>query len=426
MAAVGSAVGPGNMWRFPYQTADGGGAAFVLLYLGMTFLIGIPIMVAEFGVGRTTRLSSIGALRSTGGRGWVPVGYLYVLTSLLIVSYLSVIAGWTTRYALDGMLHGFSSEAGARFAEVSTGPTAVAFHLLVMALTIGIVVLGIKRGIERICLVLMPILFLILISLAVWASTLDGAGPGYAFYLTPSISALKDPTVLQGAASQAFFSLSVGMGIMITYGSYISKHENLSRAALIVSLSDFSIAFVAGLVVFPVIFALGLSGQVTESTLGTLFISLPGAFFEMGAVGRMVGVGFFVALLVASITSMVSLLEVVASAAIDEFGLQRKTAALVAGALAAVLGVVSATTNGALGVFDQVAGDFFVVVGVLAMSLLVGWRMNEPVKEIATGATEFTARLVPGAVFLVRYVIPPLLAILAIVALRDTVRSFFG
>ena len=216
------------------------------------------------------------------------------------------------------------------------------------------------------------------------------------------------------------------MGIMITYGSYISKHENLSRAALIVSLSDFSIAFVAGLVVFPVIFALGLSGQVTESTLGTLFISLPGAFFEMGAVGRMVGVGFFVALLVASITSMVSLLEVAAAAAIDEFGLQRKTAALVAGALAAVLGVVSATTNGALGVFDQVAGDFFVVVGVLAMSLLVGWRMNEPVKEIATGATEFTARLVPGAVFLVRYVIPPLLAILAVVALRDTVRSFFG
>jgi NSS family neurotransmitter:Na+ symporter len=426
LAAVGSAVGPGNMWRFSYRTAEGGGAAFVLLYLGMTFLIGVPMMMAEFGAGRRTKLSSVGALRSIAGRGWVPLAYLFVLTSLLIVSYVSVITGWSLRYALDGLMGGYSATPGARYQDVSTGPAAVAFHLLVMAVTTGIVILGVRKGIERASVILMPILFLILISLAIWASTLDGAGPGYAFYLTPSLDALMDPVVIQGAASQAFFSLSVGMGIMLTYGSYLSGSENLSREAVIVSLADFTIAFIAGLIVFPVIFALGLSGEVTESTMGALFISLPGAFVEMGAVGRVVGVGFFVALTVASITSTVSLLEVVAAVGIDEFKLSRRTSTLLAGGLAAVVGVSAAFSSDALGVLDKVAGEFFVVVGVLGMALLFGWRMKEPIKELTAGAPAFTARLVPGAVFLVRYIIPPVLAIMAWIAFRDTMHTFFG
>ncbi len=414
------------MWRFSYRTAEGGGAAFVLLYLGMTFLIGVPMMMAEFGVGRRTKLSSVGALRSIAGRGWVPLAYLFVLTSLLIVSYVSVITGWSLRYALDGLIGGYSATPGPRYQDVSTGPTAVAFHLLVMAVTTGIVILGVRKGIERASVILMPILFLILISLAIWASTLDGAGPGYAFYLTPSLDALMDPVVIQGAASQAFFSLSVGMGIMLTYGSYLSGSENLSREAVIVSLADFTIAFIAGLIVFPVIFALGLSGDVTESTMGALFISLPGAFVEMGAVGRVVGVGFFVALTVASITSTVSLLEVVAAVGIDEFKLSRRTSTLLAGALAAVVGVSAALSGDALGVLDKVAGEFFVVVGVLGMALVFGWRMKEPIKELAAGAPEFTARLVPGAVFLVRYIIPPVLAVMAWIAFRDMIRTFLG
>jgi len=426
MAAVGSAVGPGNMWRFSYRTAEGGGAAFVLLYLGMTFLIGVPMMMAEFGAGRRTKLSSVGALRAIAGRGWVPLAYLFVLTALIIVSYVSVITGWSLRYALDGLIGGYSATPGPHYQDVSTGPAAVAFHLLVMAVTTGIVILGVRKGIERASVILMPILFLILISLAVWASTLDGAGPGYAFYLTPSLDALMDPVVIQGAASQAFFSLSVGMGIMLTYGSYLSGSENLGREAAIVSLADFTIAFIAGLIVFPVIFALGLSGDVTESTMGTLFISLPGAFVEMGAVGRVVGVGFFVALTVASITSTVSLLEVVAAVGIDEFKLSRRTATLLAGALAAVVGVSAALSTDALGVLDKVAGEFFVVVGVLGMALLFGWRMKEPIKELAAGAPGFTARLVPGAVFLVRYVIPPVLAVMAWIAFRDMIRMLIG
>ncbi len=235
-----------------------------------------------------------------------------------------------------------------------------------------------------------------------------------------------DPVVIQGAASQAFFSLSVGMGIMLTYGSYLSGKENLGREAVIISLADFSVAFIAGLVVFPVIFALGLSDEVTDSTMGALFISLPSAFREMGAIGRVVGVSFFVALAVASITSTVSLLEVVGAVGIDEFKLTRRTAALLAGALATGIGVLAAMSGDVLGVLDKVAGEFFVVVGVLGMSLLFGWRMTEPGREIAVGASPGIVRTVPALIFVIRYVIPPLLAVLAWVAFRDMMNTLAG
>jgi NSS family neurotransmitter:Na+ symporter len=426
MAAVGSAVGPGNMWRFSYRTAEGGGAAFVLLYLGMTLLIGVPMMMAEFGMGRRTRLSSVGALRTLGGPAWVALGYLFVLTSLVIVAYLSVITGWTVRYAFDGVLTGYSATPGARYAEVSVGSTAMLYHIVIMGVTTGIVILGVKKGIARASLLLMPILFLILIALALWAATLEGAGPGYAFYLTPSVAALMDPLVIQGAASQAFFSLSVGMGIMLTYGSYLSGSENLGREALIVSMADFSVAFIAGLVVFPVIFALGLSGDMTESTMGTLFISLPGAFREMGLMGRVVGVSFFLALAVASITSTVSLLEVVAAVGIDEFKLTRRAAALIAGVLAAGIGVFAALSGDVLGVLDKIAGEFFVVVGVLGTSLFFGWRVAEPIKHLAEGASPSIARALPALVFVIRYLIPPILAFMVWVAFQDMVATLAG
>jgi NSS family neurotransmitter:Na+ symporter len=216
LAAVGSAVGLGNIWRFPYQAAEGGGAAFVIAYLIMTFMIGVPIMLAEFAVGRRTRLSPIGALRRIGGRGWVPLGLLFVVTSLLILAYLSVITGWSIRYALDAALFGFSAGAGDRFTRISSGGPAIGFHLVSITLTIGIVLLGVRRGIERASLLMMPTLFLLLIGLAIWASTLPNASVGYRFYLAPSLAEVLDPAVLQGAAAQAFYSISVGMGIMIT------------------------------------------------------------------------------------------------------------------------------------------------------------------------------------------------------------------
>ncbi len=307
LAAAGSAVGLGNMWRFPYQAAEGGGAAFVVLYLAMTFVLGVPLMIAEFIAGRRTRRSPIGALRAVAGRRWLPLGVLFVITPLLILSYFSVIAGWTLRYALDA-LFGFSPQPAKRYAEIATGAPAILYHLVLMAITVGVVATGVRQGIERMALVLMPTLFLLLAGLAVWASTLAGSRQGYAFFLRPSASSLLDPAVIQQAASQAFLSLSVGMGVMITYGSYLRRRENVGAQAVVVCLSDFSVAFVGGLVVFPVIFALGFSEQISASTMGALFISIPGAFLEMGAAGQLVGFVFFLALAVAGLTSSVSLL----------------------------------------------------------------------------------------------------------------------
>ncbi len=420
LAAAGSAIGLGNMWRFSYQAAEGGGAAFVILYLLMTFLVGVPIMAAEFAVGRRSRLSPIGALRKIGGPRWVPLGFLYVATPILILAYFSVIAGWTLRYMFDAIL-GFAPAAGVRFAEVATGPSAVAFHLVLMTATVGIVMRGVRKGIERAGLILMPLLILILLGLVVWASTLPNVGAGYSFYLQPSLEALLSPSTFQRAASQAFLSLSVGMGIMVTYSSYLSREESLGRQATLVSLSDFSVAFIAGLVVFPVIFALGLSQQMSESTTGTLFISIPSAFLEMGIVGRVVGSAFFVALVVAGLTSSVSLLEVATASLMDELSLSRRSAVLLAGGAGAFVGLFPALSQEALALMDKIAGELMVVSGVFAMAVLVGWRMHDPESELRFGASPGFARLVPVAMFLLRYVIPLFLAVILWFSLSDTV-----
>jgi NSS family neurotransmitter:Na+ symporter len=272
----------------------------------------------------------------------------------------------------------------------------------------------------------MPVLFLLLIGLAIWTATLPNAIAGYRFYLAPSVSAVLDPEVLQGAASQAFYSLSVGMGIMITYASYYSRHENLNREAAVIAVADFSVAFIGGLVVFPIVFALGLSGEIGESTMGALFISLPSAFLQMGAAGRVVGTAFFGALVVAAITSAVSLLEVVSAVLMDQAGLQRRTATLGAGVVAGAIGLLPAVSLRSLAVMDQVAAELFTVLGVLGMAVLVGWVMKKPEEELLLGASPMFGRIVPVVLFLVKYVVPVLLAWIAWISLRQTISIFLG
>ncbi len=409
LAAVGSAVGLGNMWRFPYVASEGGGAAFVVLYIGLTLVIGIPIMLAEFAAGRRGRLSPIGAIRKVGGSKWLPMGFMYVLSGILILSYYSVIAGWTIRYAIEAMLSGFPADPVAHFDAISTGLPAIVYHLAFMAATIGIVMVGVEKGIEKASMVLMPALFFILLGLACWAATLDGASEGYAFYLRPSMDELLDLDVFSNAAGQAFFSLSLGMGAMLTFASYLSKHENLAREATIISFADFGVAFIAGLVVFPVIAALGLQDQVGESAMGALFISLPGAFEAMGTAGRVVGILFFLALMVGAITSAISLLEVVVSSMIDEFKLARKTAAIIAGSVITVIGIFPATNLDILGVMDAVAGEFFLVLGALGIAILVGWVMENPAEELLDGASPAFSKAVPVVLFFLRWVVPAIL-----------------
>lgn len=427
LAAAGSAVGLGNMWRFSYQASEGGGAAFVLLYVAMTILLGIPLMLAEFGIGRRGQLAPIGSLRKLGGPAWARVGYLFVATGLLILTYYSVIAGWTMRYALEAVLHGFSRSAGDHFAEVAAGGDAVVFHFAFMALTVLVVVGGVKGGIERASLVLMPLLFLIVAGLAVWATTLGGARAGYVVYLKPDIDELMNPTVWRAAAAQAFFSLSLGMGAMLTFASYLRSDQNLPESATVVAFTDFGVAFIAGLVVFPVIYSLGLQGAVGASTVGALFIALPSAFEAMGTVGRIVGLLFFVALAVGALTSAISLLEVVTATVIDEFGWSRRTAAIGTGSLIAALGILPALSTDTLGLMDKIVGEFLLVVGALAIALLVGWRVRPALEaELREGATPFWARQVPRIVHVLRFVVPPIVAIVLYFTLRETIQAVGG
>jgi NSS family neurotransmitter:Na+ symporter len=419
LAAAGSAVGLGNMWRFSYMTAEGGGAAFVLLYLMMTFLIGVPVMAIEFAIGRRARCSPIGAVRQIGGRGWGILGYLLVLTPVIILAYFSVIAGWALHYAVDA-ISSFSAAPSERFAAVSTGAPAIAYHLALMSATILIVMFGVRKGIERAAVILMPILFIILIGLALWAASLPGAEKGYSFYLQASFEEMLNPTVFRQAASQAFLSLSVGMGVMITYSSYLSRQENLVKNAMIVSMADFSVAFIAGLVVFPIIFALGISEEINNSTVGTLFISIPHAFQQMGMLGQVVGLAFFLVLAVAGLTSSVSLLEVGTASIIDEFNISRKTATLLAGVGAAIIGIFPAISQGILGHMDKISGELLVIFGALGMAVLGGWIMKDPQAELAEGASPLTRRGIPVLLFLVRYLVPAFLLVILALSLKET------
>jgi NSS family neurotransmitter:Na+ symporter len=377
MAAVGSAVGLGNMWRFSYLTAENGGAAFVVLYLVVTLLVGLPVLLAELVVGRGSQRSPIRALVHYGGRAWTPLGFVFVAAGFLILSYYSVIAGWTLRYAGIVLFSGFDATIADRFGDIARGWDAFAFHLLFMAATVAIVAGGIKSGIERCAIVLIPALVLIVCGLAFYAATLDGATQGYAYYLDTDFSKIRSLRVLKDATGQAFFSLSLGMGAMLTYASYLGRDHHLPNESVVIAGADIAIAFVAGLVVFPLIFALGLSDEVGGR---------PHAFAEMGAVGRAVGCLFFVALIVGALTSAISLLEVVVASAIDGLGWSRRRAAVGMGIAIAALGVPSAWSTDVLGVIDQIANNLFLLGGAFALAVFVGWVMKDPIAEVRSGA----------------------------------------
>ncbi|MCH7644101.1 MAG: sodium-dependent transporter [Myxococcales bacterium] len=420
MAAIGSAVGLGNMWRFSYLAAENGGAAFVILYLAVTLLVGLPVLLAELVLGRGSQKSPIQALTHYGGRLWKPLGLVFVSAGFLILSYYAVIAGWALRYGLAAIASGFDPNAAERFGEVASGWDAFGYHLAFMAFTVFVVVRGVSRGIERTSMLLMPMLFALVVGLAVYAATLDGASAGYTYYLAADFSKLRSLDALKDAAGQAFFSLSLGMGAMLTFASYLGRDVNLPRASVIIAGADISIAFIAGLVVFPMIFALGLSADVSASTVGALFITLPKAFAEMGCVGRVVGVLFFVALIVGALTSAISLLEVVVSSTMDGLGWSRRRAGVLLGIAIAALGAPSAWSTEILGAVDQVANNILLLGGGFALSIFVGWVMAGPIEEAREGAASFA--WFGSWRTLLRYAVP---AFLFFVLVYDAIPSTF-
>lgn len=422
MAAIGSAVGLGNMWRFSYLTAEHGGAAFVLLYVLMLFFIAVPILLAEMVIGRGAARGPVQALGFFGGRAWKSLGAVFVAAGFVIASYYSVIAGWTLRYTLEAIFIGFADDPVGHFTRISSGGEALAWHLIFMAGSLWIVANGVTGGIERTAVIVMPLLFLVVCGLAVYAATLPGAGPGYAYYLNAEdYFAIFSPAVLADAAGQAFFSLSLGMGAMLTYASYLERTTNLPLQSGMIAVADFAIAFIAGLVVFPLLFALGLAQDVSESTLGALFITLPKAFLELGLVGRAIGALFFAALVVGALTSLISLLEVVVASTIDIVDWDRRRATIVTGIAAAALGVPAAIHLPVLDAMDQVATHILLIGGGLALAVFTGWRMEDPESEVALGAGHYF--WLPLWRRILRYAVPVVLGLLMLQSVPRTIAN---
>jgi NSS family neurotransmitter:Na+ symporter len=384
----------------------------------MTAFVGLPVMLAELTVGRSASRSPIQALVYFGGAAWKPLGVLFVTAGVVILAYYSVIAGWTLRYAIGAIAGGFSEDSAAHFEAIATGVPAVLWHLGFMVLTALVVSGGIRAGIERASLILMPLLGLLVIGLAIYAATLKGASTGYAYYLQTDFREIVSFGVLKDAASQAFFSLSLGMGAILTYASYLSREHHLPNESLMIAVSDFGVAFLAGLVVFPLLFALGLQQEVVASTVGALFITLPKAFATMGTGGHVIGVLFFIALVVGALTSAISLLEVVVASVIDGSGWGRHRATAVCAIAIAVLGIPSALSLRTLGLMDQIGANVFLLLGGLLLSLMVGWGKRDAVAEVSVGAEGVRWFFLWRN--LLRFVVPAVLAVVLVFSLQDT------
>jgi NSS family neurotransmitter:Na+ symporter len=360
-------------------------------------------------------------MRRLGGKAWTPLGWLFVVCGVGILTYYAVIAGWTMRYAFDAIRNAIPSDTSSYFGAVASGWDAVGWHLAFMAITIAVVAGGVKRGLEVGNLIMMPLLLLILVALAIWATTLPHGAPGYAYYLRPRLDRLLDMDTLTRAAGQSFFSLSLGMGCMMTYASYLRSKENLGREAAIVALSDSGVAFVAGLIVFPVMFAFGLDSQITQigdSTVGALFITLPRGFEQLGRVGDYVDTAFFVMLFFAALTSAISLLEVVVAWMVDG-GWPRRRAAVVSGIGIAALGFPSAFNTTFLGNADTLVGNFLLIVGGFFTAILVGYKLlPQADAELASGLPNPTARRLWA--LLIRYVSPVILLVVIYFLLEPT------
>ena len=434
LAAAGSAVGLGNVWGFPTQVGQGGGAAFVVVYLLCVLLICAPIMAGEIALGRRTRQSPVGSFAALApGRRWWLVGGLGVLAGTGILSFYSVIAGWAVAYVwftATGAVTGTPEEIGRFFSEFTgNGVLSAVLALLVIGATAAVLLGGVRTGIERVTKALMPLLVLLLVALALRAVTLPGAGAGLAYYLRPDPARLADVGVFTAALGQAFFSLSLGMGCILTYGSYFSRRDGIASSALWIVLLDTSIALLAGFIIFPVGFSIA-GFDPTTSGPGLIFTVLPRLFAEMPG-GQLFGGAFFLLLSVAALTSTISLLEVPVSHCVDALGWSRTKAVAVVAAAISALAVPSALGNGAVALFTSLPGlgmgflDLMVVVwnefalplGGCLTALFVGriWGVERALDELRAEGAWFP---VPALwIFLIRWICPLAIASILIATL---------
>lgn len=440
LAAAGSAVGLGNIWKFPYEVGQNGGAIFLLVYLLFTVIICYPIMVGEIAIGRNAKRDAYGSYKKIGGKKWGLLGLFGILAGVMILSFYNVVAGWAFGYFLEISFGSLLKEPN--FGEFFGRYTAdywdnLIFSVCFMIITAFIVVKGISGGIEKASRILMPTLFVILIGLIIYSLTLDNAMDGVRFYLLPDITKLNIETIYS-ALGQAFFSLSLGMGALITYGSYIDKSQNVITSAAMITVMDVSVAFLAGLLIFPLVFS---QGQTPAEGPGLVFVVLPGIFESMGPlVGRIVGGGFFLLLCFAALTSTISLLEVPVAYLVDEKKISRSKVVWGLAALIFIIGLPSMLSQGAvpalssMGWYDdksfldfvaEVFSDISLPLGGCLMSIFIAyrWKTKNMSEEIGNGYPAYKDSLVEKFINLVITILAPIT--LGIMFINTMLDKFF-
>lgn len=428
VAMAGSAVGLGNLWRFPYLVGENGGAAFIVVYLVMVFFLCLPIFVSEFIIGRRSQKNAFAAFRDLSqGSAWKWVGLFTIIVPMIVLSYYSVIGGWSMEYFLKSLSFSFTGGESREvidtmFTGFVTSTWAPLFmHTLFLLATTLIVVVGIKDGIEKFSKIMMPLLFVMVLAIAVYSLTLPGAVKGVDYLFNPDFSKI-DAHACAAALGQAFFSLSLGFGTIMTYSSYVDKNENILFQSTSTAVSDLIFALIAGIAIMPAVFAFGVDPQ---SGPGLVFETLPYVFSQMPA-GGVIAILFFIALLVAALTSSISMLEVAVAYLMEEKKFTRTRACVVLFILCWAVGALCSLSFGPLSdikitgrsifdFFDNLSSNILMTLGSLFTVLFVGWRLKKTdiYDEFTNGGTLSRNAKIFGVLwFLIRYVCP--LAIIAI------------
>ncbi len=426
MAMAGSAIGLGNIWRFPYLVGEGGGAAFVIIYLIALVFLSIPILIAESVIGRKTQSGTFGAMEKLApGSRWKWLGLLTVVTPLIIVSYYSVVGGWSVEYLYKACTLSFKASSidsmGRMFTDFSSsvwGP--IICHTLFLGLTCLIVLAGVKKGIETFAKYSMPLLFVLIVLIMIYSLSLPGAEKGVVYMVKPDFSKIDGKTIAS-AMGQSFFSLSLGVGTILTYSSYIKKDENILTSGLGTAFFDLVFALIAGFAVMPAVFAAGIEPGAGP---GLVFETLPYIFAEMGAgspfISAAVSILFFVTILVAALTSSISMIEVGTAYLVEEKNMSRPKAVAVLFAETWALGVLCSLSFGPLGSFriagvnlfefcDKLTSNYLMAFGGLLFTIFVGWKMSgKDVRNEITnnGTLKGNDRIFGLLYFLIKYVTP--------------------
>lgn len=411
LVAAGSAIGLGALWRFPYIAGKHGGAAFLLVFLLSILVVGIPAMLAEFAVGRKTRKNAVGAFRTLSKR-WSWLGYSGILGALLISGYYYLIAGWSLEYfvnSMSGTLYSSSASFKEQFDTFQGSWRPLVYGVVFILMTHFIVSRGVEKGIEKASKIMMPMLFVILIVMAVRVAFMPGAAEGYRFFLSCDFAeAFKAETIMM-AIGQAFFSLSVGMGCMVTYASYFKDDNNLMTTSMNVSLLTLLVSVLAGLVIFPAVFSAGL--EPTEGP-SLVFVTLPEIFNGM-PFASLWSLIFFLLVILASLTSTISFHEVLTAYFVEEFKVTRKTGAAITTIISIVL---SAITYGEIfgvdyfGIFDYVTANALMPLGAMFTCVMVMWFMKKDfMKNELTNYGMLNSRTATFVMFMLRYITPLLI-----------------